>query len=127
MQRNLAAILMFIGGVFLIASLMTASFGRSDIYMRVGSVLFLVGGFWIAMIWGGSKRSPVREVENDILPKIESARQEVIDFHLRAEDRAYYLTRLDTLADQGETSEDVLRLVAEAGRVATKHPLGMNV
>lgn len=52
-----------------------------------------------------------------------AAREAIIDLHLHAPDRAYFLACID----QTDSQKAFARIVEEAKTVATKHPLGMNI
>ncbi len=54
---------------------------------------------------------------------IKAARAAIIDLHMHAPDRAYFLARIDQAASKNAFPS----IVEEAKAVATKHPLGMNI
>ena len=54
---------------------------------------------------------------------IKAAREAIIDLHLHAPDRTYFLARID----QATSQKAFFLIVEEARTVATKHPLGMNI
>lgn len=58
MKRDLPAVFMFLGFVALVGSLGTTRFALSENLMRVGTVFFLVGGIWIALVMAGRKAQP---------------------------------------------------------------------
>lgn len=60
-----------------------------------------------------------REVEAE--DAIKAARAAIIDLHMHAPDRAYFLARID----QASSKNAFQPIVEEAKAVATKHPLGM--
>lgn len=62
-----------------------------------------------------------REVE--VEDAIKAARAAIIDLHMHAPDRAYFLARIDQAASKNAFPS----IIEEAKAVATKHPLGMNI